>query len=196
MDLGDLFLILHLVGVVFGLGSASIGDIVFLRALRAGRITRENFATIEVVGRLVWVGLGILILSGIGLVWYHFANIPDWVIPAKLWAKLTLVLVITANGLLIHSRILPLIHASLDQPLEMTPLGRSLRLAGTSGAISLTSWWVTFVLGGFRSLDLDYGTIMAIYAMLLVGAMGTSWLLLPRLIPASPTPTKVRTATS
>lgn len=181
MTLGTVFVISHLIGLVFGLGSATVGDVLFFRALRNRQFSEDEVDNLHTIGLLTWIGLSILILSGIGLVWWKFATIADYTIPAKLAAKLTIVVIIALNGLFIHRLTIPLLRQSIGKSLEKTVFFQSSRLIFASGALSLTSWWSAFLLGGLRKIEFSYLEWLAIYGAVLAIAIIASQLIHHRL---------------
>ncbi|MBI4175141.1 hypothetical protein HY523_00825 [Candidatus Berkelbacteria bacterium] len=172
MSLTNLFVILHLVGLVIGLGSATVGDAIFFKALRTKRLAAEEFTLLQTISRLIWIGIAILILSGIGLVVVKFQTVAGYHIPAKLWLKFILTGIIAGNGLFIHYRIYPLLAQSVDKPLATSPLAKHLRALTISGAVSLISWWSAFLLGSLRGLPLSFIELLGIYlVIILVGVI-------------------------
>ncbi len=170
MTLSTVFFIGHLVGLILGLGSATVGDTIVFRALKTKRLSTAEFQLLQTISRLIWLGLTILILSGIGLVLIKFQSLADYHIPAKLWLKFILTAIIAANGLFIHYRIYPLLAQSLDQPLEKTPLASHFKALTRSGAISVISWWSAFLLGSLRGLPFSLFELFAVYlSMITIG---------------------------
>lgn len=177
----DLFLIGHLIGLIFGLGGATFADLFSLRALRAGRFSQEAYLHLTFVSFVVWVGLTILVLSGAGMIISHYLLSGVWYLPAKLLAKLILVGILIINGIVIHRSVLPVIAQAVDQPIHKTDLARHSRLFAMTAAISFISWWSTFTLGAWRSLPFELPTILLGYTILLASGLIVSLSVVPRI---------------
>ncbi len=61
-------LIGHLVGIAFGVGGATVTDLVFVSCVRRRRTDHTLQVVMEVATRCVMVGLGLLIVSGFALI--------------------------------------------------------------------------------------------------------------------------------
>lgn len=91
----------------------------------------------------------------------------------KLWAKLSVVVVLSANGLLLHRIVFPLLTVRIafcDLPLQERVL------AGALGAVSCASWLFAAMLGIARDWNHrePYTLEMALYLMLLLCAVGVA----------------------
>lgn len=174
IDIRTLLIIGHTVGTVLGAGGATVGDVLFFKSIKDGRISRAEYDLLAAVGKLVWVGLAILLLSGFGFILLFLADHEEArqrYDLDKIIAKLTIVVVIFVNGLVIHYRLLPLFLARLGRPLFTGVVTRHLTLVLSSGAISGVSWYTTLVYGAWRGLPGNYWTMMIIYLTLLVGVV-------------------------
>jgi hypothetical protein len=90
----EILYIIHILGVTFGLGGATTSDLLFFRALRNKKIDASEFALLKTASLVVWAGLILLILSGLGMIWLG-GEIPD---NDRLYAKMTIVGVILFNS--------------------------------------------------------------------------------------------------
>ena len=90
MSLSNILVIGHLIGLIIGLGAATVGDTIFFRALKNKRLATEEFSLLQTISRLIWIGLTILILTGIGIVLVKWQTVAGYHIPAKLWLKFIL----------------------------------------------------------------------------------------------------------
>lgn len=163
--------LVHFLGLVLGLGGAVFLDLILSRYRRM-RVSAELVGHIEWVSRFVALGLLLLWISGLGfLALYQLAE-PEKLMNPKIWAKLTIVSILTANGLVIHRFVLPFVRSQIGSPLLA---GVS---AGTKGAligcgvISLVSWGVPVFLGAAPQLNfvVPCTVILAAYALLLAQA--------------------------
>lgn len=168
--------LMHLIGLVLGLGAATVIDLVTFRFLLRGSVHEEHWKVIGFSSRIVTAGLVILWISGLGFLIHYAFFAPDNLGNPKVWAKMSIVAVLSLNGVFIHARILPYIRSRIGRGL-FDGLGarqRSLLLA--SGAVSATSWIVPLGLGAFPQLNfvVPAATILIGYATLLTLAIAGS----------------------
>ncbi|MYE38050.1 MAG: hypothetical protein F4X82_00835 [Candidatus Spechtbacteria bacterium SB0662_bin_43] len=183
LDFYTILVILHLIGMSFGVVGASVSDMLFFKAIKDGIIDKQEFGIFQFFGRLIWVGLSIAIVSGIGfLVWYIAQDITvagsdvEKIENPKIWAKVTIVAIITLNGLVLHRKILPLLRDSVGKPLVKTGITRHLTLVLTSGAVSITSWWSAFIIGAWSGLNFSLSSwaILVLYAVIVCSTIGVA----------------------
>ncbi len=178
-------LLAHLAGLVVGLGAALLMEIRLLPHLKARPLERRDLAWLETGGTCVKVGLALLWLSGAGLVALGWLKNPDILLNPKLHAKLVIVVLLTANGWVLHQLVLPYLRSRVGH----TILGGASRaqLAGLMGsaALSLVSWQAAAYLGMARELNFTVAAadILGFYALLVAAAWGlatvTNWLVRP-----------------
>lgn len=168
MSTHNLLVLFHLIGIVIGLGSATVVDVVSLQALRAGQFSQERVALIKTIGNLVWLGLSLIIVSGLMLLFEN--GIPQSLaeLPVKPLVKLGITFVIVINGLVIHRMILPRLTQAAGKPFSQTNLPAAATLLGISAAVSATSWWTTFVYGAWRRIPLSGGEMISAYLLILL----------------------------
>ena len=178
---------LHLIGLVLGLGAATVLDLVIIRFLVNNKVTIDYCHVIDLSSKIVTVGLVILWLSGIGFLIHYSVLAPEKLGNQKIWAKVTIVGILTLNGVFIHRTILPLVRDRVGQGLfDGLPRRRqSVMLA--CGAVSAVSWYVPLVLGAVPQLNfVPAATILFAYAFVLSAAIVTAhWLgraMLPRMV--------------
>jgi hypothetical protein len=162
-------LIVHLVGLAIGIGAATVLDLLIVRCLIKRHVSQELAGLVESATVVVAVGLSLVWLSGIGfLLNYYFYN-PVGLANPKVWAKVSIVAVLTLNGVFVHKAILPLIKRNVGRALfdGVSPAMKGVFLA--SGAVSATSWYVPLVLGALPEINfvVSVQTILAIYAGIL-----------------------------
>lgn len=180
MKLHTAMVILHLIGLVVGLGAATVADILFMKGMRRNRINHSEFEFLKAVTNLVVVGLGLLSISGIGFLFFYQANNPELLNNPKLWAKITIVVILAMNGWVMHHHVLPWIGKNLNRPLfSSTEILKRKTLFFGSGAISGVSWWASMVLGTWRELNFKYSyfEVFGVYALLLTGALAGSYIM-------------------
>lgn len=156
----------HLLATCMALGSIFIADWRLLRgrefALRPGALSR--LATTQ---RLVNVSLAALWLTGAALIWIGYAQNPDTYLGnQKLWAKISVVAVLTLNGVFLHRFVFP----TLQRGRSLSTLSnlRCTLLAMLLGGTSLASWLFAAWLGMARPWNnaVVYGDVMALYLAL------------------------------
>ncbi|MGO4523227.1 hypothetical protein AB4097_00015 [Microvirga sp. 2MCAF35] len=177
----------HLIGLVFGLGTATLLDIFIFRFVLPYKISKDHYDIILLFSRIVAFGLLLLWITGLGfLVFYSYFD-PVKLSNQKVWAKLVVVGVLTLNGVFIHRTVLPLIHDHIGRPMfdGLSPSQRFLLL--TSGAISGTSWYVPFVLGAFPQFNfLPALPLVLIYMVVLAATIATTQIFARAVTPSEP----------
>lgn len=174
-------LTLHLLGLALGIGGATITDFTFLRALKESRVSQETISRMKILSQVVWVGLGILALSGLGL----FLLSPEYFLASPgFLAKITVVLVLTINGLFLNfyatSRLSSFTFTDHYPP--GSPLGRARRLSFLFGSISLVSWYAAFFIAMLKSVfSLPYPTYIVLYLSVVTAAVVVGQLIERRL---------------
>lgn len=171
----------HLIGLCFGLGGATMLDFWILRWMRWGGLPPEIGRIFLFVSKVCTVGIGLLWLSGLGFLAIYAAEAPEKLQNPKLWAKITVVVVLTLNGLVIHGAILPGILRDIGRPMLDGISGKRTGVFLVSGAVSGVSWYAAFALGLMRELNgtVSYGVLIGLWlaavAAASVGAY-TLWL--------------------
>jgi hypothetical protein len=162
-----LFVGLHLVGLCFGLGGATMLDFWILRWMRWGSLPGEIARIFLFISKVVTVGITLLWISGLGFLAIYAWESPDKLHNPKLWAKITVVIVLTLNGLVIHAHVLPGVLRDVSRPMLDGISGARTGIFLVSGAVSGVSWYTAFALGLMRELN---GTVSA---TLLLGLWAT-----------------------
>ncbi len=159
-------LLAHTAGFILGVGAATITDILFFKFLKDRRISSEEKGTLDTLTNIIWAALTILVLSGAAL---YLGNIEELNSSAKFLLKTIVVGVILVNGFLLNLKVAPyMTQLSFDRAPEPTRLRR---LAFALGGVSVTSWYLAFFLGSMRSIAVNFGTGLILYAGLLVCAI-------------------------
>ncbi len=166
------FVAVHLVGVVIGAGSAYFGDYTFMGAMRSNVVTPERLARMGKVSRNVWIGVLIIVLSGVGL---FLGDPTGYLASDKFIAKMIIVAVVIINGAVLH-----FVHFKVLEQVVGEPLKTSLRYRKASfgmhisGGVSAVSWASAIVLGFFHSVPLSLSSLLGIYVLLLALSIGGS----------------------
>jgi hypothetical protein len=152
----------HALAFAFAIVTVAREDLALLAA------DHIDAARIESAGRHLVLLLGLLWLTGGALVLLHVgSNFGTLLEKPKLLAKLSVVALLTINGLLLHRVAFPM----LTRPLRDVR-GAAL-VCTTLGAVSTVTWLYAAFLGVARIIapTMSYGAFMAVYALLLVGAL-------------------------
>ncbi len=160
------FLILaHIIGTALGAGGAAISDLLFFRSIRDGKIERNEMELLKTISMAIWAGFGILVFSGFGFFLLYRIQSPELglIYNPKVLAKITIVLVVLFNGLVMHAKVFPLLESFVDKPLFNPDFAKRATIAFTTGAVSIISWYSALILGVWRGLDLSYWTIIGAY---------------------------------
>lgn len=158
--LHTLFILLHIGGAILGAGGAFVSDMLFFRSIRDRQISTSEITSLLRGSKVVWTGIAILILSGILL----FLEDPSkYLHSSKFLAKMTIVSIITANGLVFQRIHIPYLRQYTDQDLPVSLV--------VSGALSGVSWVSALLLGLAKNVPYSYGTIMTVYIAAVLSAM-------------------------
>jgi uncharacterized membrane protein len=170
----NLIVIFHALAAALGVGAATVADILFFRFLRDLRISEEEAGILQTLSQTIWLALGLLILSGLGLFLPESQNL---LAEPKFLAKMLIVGVIIINGLLLNIIVSPkLVHISFGEmhSHHAGELRRLRRAAFAFGAVSIVSWYSAFILGSLRDLPYTFWQITIVYLVVLLGAVAFS----------------------
>ncbi len=181
VELRSILLILHLLGLCLGLGTAISLDLTCLRWVRSGIVPPGAGEALKQGERMVLIGFALLWASGIALVALHPGHLGN----PKVWAKLVVVSALTLNAVLLHRRVLPVFGASLGRPLDGGWRSGERDLFVLCGAVSAASWSMAFALGVLREWNnvVAAGPILLLWLLAVAGAYVAGTTLFPR--PAS-----------
>jgi hypothetical protein len=182
VTLYQILLTIHLIGVAFGLGGATISDLSFFRALKMGdRITPDTVNWMRSFSLLIWAGIGILFVSGIGLFLLHpalYLSIPGFV------AKMIFVAVLIINGLFLNfytTARLTTFNFS-EHYVRRDSAWRARKLSFVFGAISTTTWYSVMFVAMFKTmLTFTLTEYVLLYLLVLAIAITLSLMLENRL---------------
>lgn len=178
---------IHLIGVAMGVGGAITTDATFLRSIWDRTITKGQLQLIEIISKVVVSGLVLLILSGLSLVALNPAYLSLSDGSQLFWVKMTIVGILTLNGVVFHKRILPILQRHQDKNLASEEVRSKLWLLASTGGLSGVSWFTVLILGKFMQVtDFSYLFIMNAYLLVVMGAimsgyLGIYWILFSEL---------------
>ena len=169
--LGDnkrIFVIIHVLAVIIGMGGALISDIFFNIYIKDKKIQPNENKTLGILSTIVWTGLFFIVLSGLAI----FLSDPiKYSQSVKFLVKMTIVGIIIINGYAFFRIIHPALRKIDFTDSNMHHKYVKLRkIAFAMGALSLTSWLVAFVLGMIKTIPISYEMAMLTY--LIIGLFG------------------------
>lgn len=160
----------HFIGLAAGLGTATFLDLMIVRFMLRSKIRQSQADAFHLGTKVVSVGLALLWVSGLGFLMYYMVFEPEKLANPKIWAKLSIVGVLTVNAVFLHRAVLPLVDKQVSRTLfdGLSIRERVLMLIG--GATSVTCWYVPVVLGSTPQFNnsLPANQIWALFCVLLV----------------------------
>jgi hypothetical protein len=175
--LHTLALIGHLVGLALGVGGATVTDLMMVRCIRKRRTDPTLRLVLHAASSCVVAGLVLLVGSGLLLVATGTHPTP------RFWAKMLVVVVLTANGTIAHRVTFPRLNRALALGRVDITLG-FLNLLAVTAAVSATSWYSALVLGSWKTAHLQVHEYLAIYLFVMSWAVVAALLVTPSLLGA------------
>lgn len=144
MDWHTFLIITHIIGTVLGVGGATFAEVFYLKAIKDGEIDPTESSFLKTTYFILRIGIILLVLSGFGLLLLNrLDGAAQYLYSPRLWAKLTLTLIIVINAILLQVRLIP---------------------AWLGFSLSFTSWYTALILGLWRGATAaGYVTIMLWY---------------------------------
>lgn len=157
MDIYTLIVAGHVIGTILGTGGATIAEFQINRALRNKKVSDDERALMHVNYTMIRVGMVVILVSVIGMFWYHLSQGNMWILTnEKLWIKDLMFVMIFINAILLSKRLVPLW------------LGAS---------ISFTSWWGATLLGLAGRLPYSFETYLVGYVIAIFAVAGVLYLI-------------------
>ncbi|MEX0668755.1 MAG: hypothetical protein WD061_03405 [Candidatus Saccharimonadales bacterium] len=183
MEITNILVTLHLIGFAFGVGGATVSDMIFLRSVRDNRLSQDKFDLIKTVSKVVWTSVALLLLSGAALIALEYqannGTIPrlDWVF---FQIKLTAFAVLVLNGIVFHSVVFPAMKKTIGREFFSEAIKHRLWMFALTGGISIVSWYSAFLSVAFGRFlaDFSYLLLLNIYLLLIVGAASSAYFVL------------------
>ena len=160
----EIFLLIHFIGFIIGLGAATVSDYMFFRSIRDLKISKNEFQTLNAISKLVWVGVIIFTISGTFL----FLGKYDYLINSSSFlAKISIVAVVVFNGIFLHTKVTPHLR-NITFKEKIKKRDKVLRLqALIGGIVSATSWYSALFLAITKGYGKSYSQIMLAYSSIL-----------------------------
>ena len=165
--------IIHFCGLVLGVGAATLLDLIIVRFVMTRTISGEHVHVIEFSSRVVTVGLALLWFSGVGFLIHYGLFDPNKLWNPKIWAKISIVAVLSLNGVLVHHFVLPVIRRQVGSNLFDGLSRRQRSFLLFSGTVSGISWYVPLLLGAIPQLNFiaPAWVILSAYLLILAAAV-------------------------
>lgn len=158
--------ILHVLSVVLGMGSALVSDVLFSFYGRDKELNETEIRTLDILAKIVLFGLVFIILSGVGL---FITDISKYSHSIKFLTKMSIMAVLLINGYILNSYVWPRL---LSKTFFTSPTDRNIRrIAFACGAVSVVSWVVVCALGIMKSIPMSYGVAMSLYLLGIIFAI-------------------------
>jgi hypothetical protein len=161
-----LFTLVHVIGVVIGMGAALMSDMLFSFYGHNKKLSHSETYTLTLLSRVVLGGLVIIFFSGIGL---FLSDVSYYLVSVKFLAKMTIMIVLLINGFILHKYISGLM--TRRGFLSNHRYTGSRKLAFACGAVSVVSWFSLCALGILESVPTTYTLLMSLYTSVTLGAI-------------------------
>ena len=149
----------HLFAVCLGLGASIMADLYILNRLRTP-LTHEMMATLHRTHGFVWAALGVMWVTGLGLL-YLRTGFDLAAFTPKLMAKLGIVGLLTLNAILIGAVAMPILSGRIGRSIAAFPTALKLRFS-LIGGISAASWLLALALGVSKALARSGSEVFAV----------------------------------
>lgn len=158
----------HLVGFALGFGGAMVSDFIFFSSIKDKKVTSTEFRFMQLGGKLVWIGLGLLFISGVGLVLLN----PSILSSSKFLIKMVIVGVIAINGVIFHSIHLPHLRDHIGVFFhDSQSFHKHSHYLTMSGGVSVVSWFCAALLGSLPGLSYSFLQLLGVYVLLFLFAL-------------------------
>lgn len=159
----------HLLAACVAVGILLIQDLALAKS-KGSPLSATAIKELTKSAEIMFIALVVLWISGLSLVLLGYLENPQqYLMNEKLWAKFTVVSVLTLNGIALHYFSFP--RVTSRRGLLGLPTFEQI-LVTLTGALSSVSWLFACYLGIARpwNYTVDYSFVMFIYSGLLVGA--------------------------
>lgn len=159
----------HLLAACVAVGILLIQDLALAKS-KGNPLSATAVRDLTKSAEIMFIALVVLWISGLALVLLGYLENPQqYLMNEKLWAKFTVVSVLTLNGVALHYFSFP--RVTSRRGLLGLPTFEQI-LVTLTGALSSVSWLFACYLGIARpwNYTVDYSFVMFIYSGLLVGA--------------------------
>ncbi len=167
--------LIHALAAAIGVGATTVTDILFFKFLKDFKISETEKGIMDTMSHIIWIALGVLIVTGIGLYLPRTLELAE---SSKFLVKTVVVGVITINGFILNFIVSPRLTSIVFNGDEKKILtAKQLvykKIAFVTGAISISSWYIVFILGSIRSIPLTFKMGILVYVGIVVFAITMS----------------------
>lgn len=164
MEYKMIIVIIHALAAAVGVGATTVTDVLFFKFLKDFKISETEKSIMDTMSHIIWIALGILIVTGIGLYLPRTLELAE---SSKFLVKTVAVGVITINGFILNFVVSPRLTSIVFNGDEKKLLTKRelfyKKIAFVTGAISISSWYIVFILGSIRSIPLTFKTGLIVY---------------------------------
>lgn len=164
--------IFHVLSVVLGMGSALVVDMICFRYGYHKVLSKQTIGTIRFLSHVVTIALLCILATGFLL---FLSDVPRYSASVKFLTKMSVVGVLTINGLLLHRFIFPRLS---DDNILTSKRGQTIRKIGFAlGSISFVSWLCALSLGVLSAIPVSLPVALCLYVLLLACSVIVSQIL-------------------
>lgn len=180
-DYAQIFTALHLLGVAFGLGGATVSDILFFKFIRDGKVDKNEKEALLVVSKIIWVGVALLFVSGVAML------IPrsDYLLHnSRFILKMVVVGVVVTNGIILNKFFAPHLDSlTFKGDILSSKSFKLFRKMAVFGTISFISWYSAFILGNVSFIRSSALYLVASYFVVLAVSIVVGQILIKKIFP-------------
>ncbi len=173
-DLHLVYLVIFSLGISIGVGSALLSNLLFVISLRDGRLSADEYRMLRHARSVVWVGIILYALSGVGL----FTISAEAMLGLGIfYADMTIATLMVINACIFQFVYLPILKTKVDTKLQDTETNtKTTNLIGylvVSETVSVVSWIFIILHHAMYRLPASYAFVMTVYlaTLLAVGLL-------------------------
>lgn len=156
----------HILGLVLGLGGTLILDILIFHFLWNFKIHKAEAVIMHLISQVVIIGLILLLVTGVAI---YLTDQQRYLYSGRFLMKMTAVLVLTINGVVLNFYIMPKIEKLSLRKEEQEKRQTLKRTAFAVGAVSIISWLAAFFFAMIKDLEsFSYLTLCIPYVVILI----------------------------
>lgn len=161
--------VVHVMGVVFGMGGALTSDVLFSFFSKDKKLNKTEISTLSILAKLVLWSLIIISVSGIAI---FLSDVEKYLQSHKFLAKMSILVVLLLNGYILNRYVWP--HLLHNKFFKAKKERNVRKLAFACGAVSVISWVSVCALGVLDNLSTSYKLITSIYLLVTLLGIGVS----------------------
>lgn len=175
----SILVVIHVVGAAVGVGAAATSDSVFLASIRNRMVNHDQFLLISRASHIVLGGLVLIVLSGIGLL---FFNLDLWKMP-HFQAKMTAVIFLIVNGIIFHATVIPLLEENQHKIMPEEFVSSKQWTLAITGTVSAVSWFAALIIAVIGDdVAIGYFVYLGIYLFMIVAGSVVADFMLTKII--------------